>query len=100
MPYARTLLIVTRVHRDQLDHLSDVPVYVQLANLLRRQIAEEKLTVHNPIPSSRALAQQHGVALGTVKRAVDVLRREGLVRNVPGRGAFVVGSAERKRKAR
>jgi GntR family transcriptional regulator len=82
---------VAQVSRDQIDHLSDLPVYVQLADLLRRQITEGQLEPRSPIPSSRTLAQQHGVALGTVKRAVDVLRGEGLVRNVPGRGAFVIG---------
>lgn len=83
------------MQRNQLDHLSTVPVYVQLADLLRRQIIGGKLKPRSPIPSSRILAQEHDVALGTVKRAVDVLRAEGLVRNVPGRGAFVVNPAER-----
>jgi hypothetical protein len=30
-----------------------------------------------------------GPAVGTVRRAIDVLAREGLVRTVPGRGMFV-----------
>jgi DNA-binding GntR family transcriptional regulator len=36
------------------------------------------------------LAQEHGIAIGTVTRAVDVLRNEGLVRTIPGRGVWVV----------
>ena len=31
-----------------------------------------------------------GIAVGTVMRAFEVLRREGLVRTVPGRGVWVL----------
>jgi len=39
---------------------------------------------------AKTLAQEHGIAIGTVTRAVDVLREEGLVRTIPGRGVWVV----------
>jgi len=35
------------------------------------------------------LAEQMGVAPNTVQRAMKVLREEGLVYSVPGRGTFV-----------
>jgi GntR family transcriptional regulator len=70
--------------------MSDVPVYVQLADLLRRQIATGELQPRRPIPSIRHLQQTYGVSDGTVKKAVQVLRDEGLVRTVPGRGVYVI----------
>jgi Bacterial regulatory proteins, gntR family len=35
---------------------------------------------------------QTGLAVGTVRRAIDVLAQERLVRTVPGRGTFVIAA--------
>jgi DNA-binding GntR family transcriptional regulator len=43
------------------------------------------------------LMQEHGVARGTAAKAVQVLVGEGLVRIVPGRGAYVTKPGERRR---
>jgi DNA-binding GntR family transcriptional regulator len=43
-----------------------------------------------PLPSIRTLTQTYDVAKGTVEKALGVLREEGLVRTVPGRGVYVV----------
>jgi DNA-binding GntR family transcriptional regulator len=43
------------------------------------------------LPSYVTLMQEHGVARGTVAKAVRVLVDEGRVRIVPGRGAYVTG---------
>lgn len=72
-----------------IDHDSDVPVYVQLADLLRAQIKSGELAPRRPIPSIRTLQQRYEVADGTVKKAIQVLREEGLVRTVIGRGVYV-----------
>jgi GntR family transcriptional regulator len=78
-----------------LDHYSDQPVYVQLAGILRQMILSGKIGPRQPLPSGRTLEQEYGVAGGTVEKAVGVLRDEGLVRTVPGRGVYVVPAAER-----
>ena len=72
------------------DPMSGVPVYRQLADLLRAEIMRGKFPPRTPLPSAKTLAQEHGIAIGTVSRAVDVLRDEGLVRTIPGRGVWVV----------
>lgn len=41
------------------------------------------------LPSERVLAEQFGVARMTVRGAMDALEASGMVRRVPGRGAFV-----------
>jgi GntR family transcriptional regulator len=63
------------------------PLYVQLANILRGQIERGELT--GRVPSIKTLAQQHGVAMGTAERALVLLRDEGTIKVVIGRGAFV-----------
>jgi GntR family transcriptional regulator len=72
------------------DPMSGVPVYRQLADLLRADILSGKFPPRTPLPSAKTLAQEHGIAIGTVTKAVDVLREEGLVRTIPGRGVWVV----------
>lgn len=76
-----------------IDHMSGVPVYRQLADLLREQITSGDLPPRTPLPSAKTLSQRHGIAMGTVNRAFDVLREEGLVRTIPGRGVWVVDRA-------
>jgi DNA-binding GntR family transcriptional regulator len=76
-----------------LDFESPVPLYEQLAKLLRGQIERGKLT--GRVPSEPSLVQEHGISRGTAGRAVQILVDEGLVRISAGKGAFVVPEAER-----
>jgi DNA-binding GntR family transcriptional regulator len=64
--------------------------YQQVAAQLREQIASGALGPR--LPSAMDLAEQMGVAPNTVQRAMKVLREEGLVYSVPGRGTFVSGN--------
>ena len=84
---------------DQIDHLGVEPVYLQLAGILRRQIAAGELIVGRPVPSREQLRQRYEISDGTAGRAVALLVSEGLVRIVPGRGAFVVAKRSRKPEA-
>ena len=72
-----------------IDHLSGTPVYQQLASILRAQIEAGDIEADRPLPSYTTLMQEHGIARGTAAKAVQVLVGEGLVRIVPGRGAYV-----------
>lgn len=80
-----------------IDHLSGTPVYVQLAAILRAAITSGELEADRPLPSYMTLMQEHGIARGTAAKAVQVLVSEGLVRIVPGRGAYVVPKKDRPR---
>jgi GntR family transcriptional regulator len=71
------------------DPLSAVPVYKQVAAILRDRIASGELQSDRPVPSEAHLVQEYGVARGTVRRAIEVLRDEGLVVTVQGRGTYV-----------
>lgn len=73
----------------EIDHYSPVPLYVQLANLLRDRIATGAIEAGRPLPSQRTLIEEYGLARGTVARAFRILSDEGLVVTVPGKGIFV-----------
>jgi DNA-binding GntR family transcriptional regulator len=69
--------------------MDPTPLYVQLANILRVMIESGQLEPRAPLPSESYLQQEHGVARGTVRSAVRILRDEGLVVTITGRGSFV-----------
>jgi GntR family transcriptional regulator len=75
------------------------PLYQQVAAVLRGQIERGELAPNRPVPSVVQLVQEYGIARGTAIKALEILRREGLVRVVPGRGTYVLPKAERPQQA-
>ena len=73
-------------------HGGPVPVYQQVASILRDLIRSGKLARDQALPSESYLVQQYGISRASARHAVAVLRDEGLVYTVPQRGTFV-GSA-------
>ena len=74
-----------------ISNVSGVPIYEQIkqqikAAILSRELQEEML------PSLRTLAKDLKISVLTVTRAYTELEQEGFVRNVQGRGCFVMGS--------
>lgn len=64
-----------------------------VAAALRQGIANGSYAVGSRLPTHRELARTHGVAIGTITRAIDQLADEGLVRGEVGRGTFVLPRA-------
>jgi DNA-binding GntR family transcriptional regulator len=70
-----------------IDPDSPVLAYLQVAEDLAARIDRGELT--GRLPAERDLASEYGVAYGTIRRAMEVLRERGLVETVHGRGTFV-----------
>lgn len=66
-----------------------LPRYQRLRDQIAAEIAAQVWKPGEAIPSESELAAMHGLALGTVRRAIDVLVAEGLVERSHGRGTFV-----------
>ncbi len=75
--------------RETVDPQSATPVYVQVADILRDRIESGTLLPDRPVPSETQLQQEFGVARGTARKAIALLREQGLVVTVPGRGSYV-----------
>jgi GntR family transcriptional regulator len=60
--------------------------YLQLAGMLRERIASGQIGPR--LPSINELAEQTSLSAATVKRALAVLRDEGVIVTVRGRGTF------------
>lgn len=66
-----------------------LPRYQRLRDEIAAGIAAQTWKPGQAIPSETDLAERHGLAVGTVRRAIDVLVAEGLVERSQGRGTFV-----------
>ncbi|QKW51052.1 GntR family transcriptional regulator [Streptomyces buecherae] len=65
------------------------PPYRQAADAIREEIRAGKLKPGQQLPSHRELQERFGVASMTARSALRVLRDEGLIYTVQGRGSYV-----------
>ena len=72
-----------------LDAKTATPLYVQLIEILERQIAFGELEAGERLPSESELAKQFGVSIITVRNAVGELCKRGLLERKQGKGTFV-----------
>lgn len=63
--------------------------YVQLAEYIEARISDGTLAPGARLPGERALAEEYGVALGTVRSALRVLRDKELIITTPSKGTFI-----------
>jgi GntR family transcriptional regulator len=68
---------------------SRLPLYQQLREGFVAAIAEGVWKPGETIPAEDELAARHGVAVGTVRKAIEGLVGEGLLERRQGRGTFV-----------
>ena len=69
------------------------PPYARIVAEIRRRIAAGELRAGDRVPSTRQIIREWGVAMATATRVLATLRREALVRTVPGVGTVVAGAA-------
>lgn len=74
---------------DELDPDDPRPPYQQLANRLRAAMEAGDYEPGEQLPSHQGLSDTYGVAVGTVKRALAVLRDQGLITTRHGMGSYV-----------
>ena len=73
----------------EIDFNSDEAIYMQLRNQIIIGIAMSQLSVGDPLPSVRQLAERIGINMHTVNKAYAVLRQEGYVKLDRRRGAVI-----------
>jgi len=72
-----------------IDKASSTPYYLQLAEVLRREIGERRSPQEvYQLPSENELAASLGIARATVRRALDVLERDSWIYRQKGKGSL------------
>jgi GntR family transcriptional regulator len=68
---------------------SRVPLYIQVASVMRRRIETKQWLPGQKISTLVELENEFEVARVTIRQAIDILREEGLLHSQQGRGTFV-----------
>lgn len=71
----------------ELDHASGVPLYRQIMNILRKEIAAGKVDESEPLTEAK-LQARFSVSLAPIKQALKDLAAEGVVVRRQGKGTF------------
>src|SRR5690606_22040817 len=75
----------------KLDPASPIPLYAQLAEAIRYEIATGAIPTGEMLPALRIAARRWGVNLHTVRRAYTELAERGVVRTDAQKGTVVLG---------
>ena len=74
-----------------ISNASGIPIYEQIKQQVKAAILSGELQEEETLPSLRTLAKDLKISVLTVTRAYTELEREGFVKNIQGRGCFVMG---------
>ena len=72
-----------------ISNASNLPIYEQIVEGIKRHISSGALREGDMLPSIRALAKDLRISVITTKRAYEELEREGFIYTVAGKGCFV-----------
>lgn len=71
-----------------------LPLYVQISEMLIRDIAAGRLLEGERLPPERDMAADLGISVGTLRKALSELTRKGMLYRVQGSGNYIRSSAE------
>ena len=74
-----------------ISNASGIPIYEQIKQQVKAAILSGELQDEETLPSLRTLAKDLKISVLTVTRAYTELEQEGFVKNIQGRGCFVMG---------
>lgn len=75
--------------RFHLDLRSDLPIYQQIVDQVKEQIANGSLQPEDQLPTVRALATELRINFNTVARAYRMLDDEHIISTQQGRGTYI-----------
>lgn len=67
-----------------------IPRYYQLKGILEKRIQAGEFQFGDKFPTDEQLCREYGLSRGTVRRALEMLTDEGLLRREQGRGTFLI----------
>lgn len=72
-----------------------IPRCVTVYNQLFSMIKEGEFIQEEKLPTEPELAKKMGVSRTTLRQALSLLREDGMIKNIQGKGNFIIGSVEK-----
>jgi DNA-binding GntR family transcriptional regulator len=85
-------------HPMTLNPRSPIPLFQQVADIVRAEIESGELAENEPITSQAELTERFQVARGTVSKALKSLQADGVLFLVVGRGLWVTPKDKRPQR--
>ena len=73
-----------------------LPLYIQISELLIRDIASGRLNDGERLPPEREMAARLEIAVGTLRQALQVLTEKGLIERIQGSGNYIRAKQDEK----
>ncbi|ARC85856.1 hypothetical protein U732_1940 [Clostridium argentinense CDC 2741] len=74
---------------------NNIPIYLQIMNIVKKQIIRGEIKEGDKIPSVREFAEMLQINPNTVQRTFQELEREGIVITKRGMGRYVTEDSEK-----
>ena len=88
-------LLIAEEEKDELkvipiDFRAGSPIYIQIVEQIRQQVASGELKPDDQLPTVRQLASELRVNFNTIARAYRILDEAGLISTQQGRGTYIL----------
>lgn len=74
-------------HSDDLN--GSLPIYLQIAEMVAREIGAGRLLDGERLPPERDMAREHGISVGTLRKSLAQLEGRGLLERRQGSGNYI-----------
>ncbi len=82
----------------EIDRKNPLPLYIQIREIIRRQIENGEKRPMEPLPPEDILCKEYQVSRITIKKALEDLKKEGYIIRIKRKGTFVNFEKPQKEK--
>lgn len=76
----------------QISEHSDTPKYLQLVHAVKDLIVTGKIRIGDQLPSVNEASFEYYLARDTIVKAYNLLKEQGIIKAVPGKGYFIISN--------
>lgn len=74
---------------------SEVPKYQQLVNAINNELANNRLSIGDALPSVNTICNSYKLSRDTVFKAYSILKEHGVIESVPNKGYYVASKTKK-----
>ncbi|WP_298500373.1 GntR family transcriptional regulator [uncultured Algibacter sp.] len=79
----------------KIDVNSEVPKYQQLVNAINNQLANNKLSIGDALPSVNNMCNTYKLSRDTVFKSYSILKEQGVIESVPNKGYYIANKTRK-----